>query len=239
MHLTLIAKTPEPGRVKTRLCPPCTPEQAAEVARAAFRETVEAIDAVARAASGDVGKVLLLDGEVQPWMPADYRIVAQRGAGLAERLRRGFGELGPGLIVGMDTPRAVRGLTAAVSAVAAGDDVIGLATDGGYWVIGLADPDGREFDGVAMSRSNTGLAQIHRLHALGRRTRTVAMARDLDHVGDLRALAESDDDGLLAATARRVLAAAPDAVPAGGADRPRVVRLNECRVGHRILPASL
>jgi uncharacterized protein len=201
VHLTIIAKAPVPGRVKTRLCPPCTPDQAA-----GFAETVAAIDAAAAHIPGDVRKVLLLDGESQLWMPSDYEVVAQRGDGLGERLNNGFAELGRGLIVGMDTPRATRGLSAAVAALARGDDVIGLAVDGGYWVIGLANPDGREFDDVPMSASNTGLAQIRRLHRLGRRVHLLATARDLDDVADLRALATSGDEGEFTAAARRVLA---------------------------------
>ncbi|MBI5104514.1 MAG: glycosyltransferase, partial [Solirubrobacterales bacterium] len=38
--LAVIAKAPAPGRVKTRLCPPCTPEQAAALAEAALRDTL-------------------------------------------------------------------------------------------------------------------------------------------------------------------------------------------------------
>ncbi len=209
MHLTIIAKAPVPGRVKTRLCPPCTPEQAASIARAGFAATVAAVDVAAVHIPGTLHKVLLLDGEPQDWMPSDYEIVAQRGDGLAERLNNGFADLaaghGGGLVVGMDTPGAARGLPAAAAALERGDDVIGLALDGGYWVIGLRKPDGREFDDVPMSESNTGLAQIRRLHALGRRVHLLAMARDLDDIVDLRALA-SADDGDFAATARRVLA---------------------------------
>ena len=206
MHLTIIAKAPVAGRVKTRLCPPCSPEQAASIARAGFAETVAAVDAAAARIAEDVRKVLLLDGELQEWMPTDYEVVAQRGDGLGERLGNGFATLGRGLMVGMDTPGAARGLPAAAAALVRGDDVLGLAVDGGYWVIGLANPDGREFSDVPMSASNTGLAQIRRLHALGRRVHLLAMARDLDDVVDLCALASSSDEGEFAATARRVLA---------------------------------
>ncbi len=214
MHLTIIAKSPVPGRVKTRLCPPCTPEQAAEIARAGFAETVAAVDAAAAQIVRRVRKVLLLDGEPQEWMPADYEVVAQRGDGLGERLNNGFTDLSGapdhgrhgGLIVGMDTPGAASGLAAAAVALDRGDDVIGLAVDGGYWLIGLANPDGREFDEVPMSASNTGLAQIRRLHALGRRVHLLAMARDLDDVVDLRALASSGDRGEFVSAAQRVLA---------------------------------
>ncbi len=209
MHLTIIAKSPVPGLVKTRLCPPCTPRQAAEVAHAAFADTIAAVDAAADEIGGNVDKVLLLDGEVQSWMPHDYDIVPQSDGDLGERQNHGFATHGRGLIVGMDTPAAARRLSGAARALTAGDDVVGMATDGGYWVIGLAHPSGEEFDGVPMSASNTGLAQIRRLHQLGRRVHLVAMARDVDDVADLRAIAESGDTGRLPTIARQVLTPAP------------------------------
>jgi hypothetical protein len=204
MHLTIIAKTPEPGRVKTRLCPPCTPEQAAELAAAALADTVSAVDAVVADGrwSGRVRRVVLLDGQRGEWIPDRYDVVAQRGAGLAERLANGFDELGAGVVVGMDTPAAGRWLGDAVTAVAAGCDVIGLASDGGYWVIGLASIDRRVFEGIPMSESHTGVAQLRRLHALGRPVRMLPMTRDLDDVDDLMAHARSDGPGRLAAVAR-------------------------------------
>jgi glycosyltransferase A (GT-A) superfamily protein (DUF2064 family) len=107
------------------------------------------------------------------------------------------------VIIGMDTPAAALWLGAAVGAVAAGDDVIGLTSDGGYWVIGLADVDAAVFDGVPMSETNTGLAQVRRLHQLGRRVRMLPMGRDLDDVDDL--VAVSAGVGRLADVARRVL----------------------------------
>ena len=112
MHLTIIAKTPEPGRVKTRLCPPCTPEQAAEIAAAALADTIDAVDSRSPTRHGwdACRRVVLLDGQPGEWIPADYDVVAQRGDGLAERLANGFDDLGPGVIVGMDTPAAGRWL---------------------------------------------------------------------------------------------------------------------------------
>jgi glycosyltransferase A (GT-A) superfamily protein (DUF2064 family) len=47
--LVVIAKAPVAGRVKTRLTPPCTPAQAAELARAALRDTLDAAAGAARA----------------------------------------------------------------------------------------------------------------------------------------------------------------------------------------------
>jgi glycosyltransferase A (GT-A) superfamily protein (DUF2064 family) len=77
----VIAKAPVPGRVKTRLCPPCTPDEAAALARAALEDTLEAA-----AGAGAERRVLVLEGQPGPWLPAGWDIVAQRGNGLAERL---------------------------------------------------------------------------------------------------------------------------------------------------------
>jgi glycosyltransferase A (GT-A) superfamily protein (DUF2064 family) len=41
--LLVIAKAPVPGRVKTRLCPPCRTEEAAQLAEAALVDTLAAV----------------------------------------------------------------------------------------------------------------------------------------------------------------------------------------------------
>ncbi len=208
MHVTIIAKAPVAGQVKTRLCPPCTPEQAARVAAAALADTLAAVDEVARVCGAR--RVLLLDGDRQHWMPASFDVVAQRGDGLEQRLCNGFVDLGPGVIIGMETPHVAATLADAVAAAHRGVDTIGLATDGGYWMIGLcaagvAMAHGL-FHGVPMSRTHTGLAQLRRMHQHGRQVRLLPMARDLDTIDDLEAVAESGRTGNLAMVAARVLA---------------------------------
>ena len=194
MHLTVIAKEPRPGFVKTRLCPPCSPRQAADIAAAALLDTLDAVDRVVEstARSGPAAAlepVLLFDGDAAAWARPEHRVVAQRGDGLAARLGNAFDELGPGLIVGMEAPFAVPALGGAVSALRAGFDVLGLAVDGGYWVIGLHRVDRAVFEHVPMSTSATGLAQLGRLHRLGRRVRMLRMEHDLDTIDDLRVAA--------------------------------------------------
>jgi glycosyltransferase A (GT-A) superfamily protein (DUF2064 family) len=212
MHLTVIAKEPRAGFVKTRLCPPCTPEQAAEVAAAALSDTLDAVDEFVAVAAdawyGAIEPVLLFDGDASEWTRPGYTVVAQRGDGLAARLGNAFDELGPGLIVGMEAPVAVQALGGAVAALRAGVDVLGLAVDGGYWVIGLHRVDPAVFDGVPMSTSHTGLAQLARMRALGRPVRMLRMEHDLDTVDDLRRIAEQAGParpGSLRETARSVV----------------------------------
>lgn len=194
MHITIIAKEPREGFVKTRLCPPCTPRQAAEVAAAALLDTLDAVDAVVDGVS-DVDRVLLFDGDPTAWARPGYRVVSQRGSGLTNRLSNGFDDLGPGLIVGMETPGAVPALADAVSALRHGYDVVGLAVDGGYWAIGLHHVDPMVFADIPMSTSSTGLAQLSQLHRMRRPVRMLPMSHDLDTIDDLRIAAHHASEG--------------------------------------------
>lgn len=208
MHITIIAKTPVPGLVKTRLCPPCTHEQAAELTRAGMLDTIEAIDGAFQPAL-DAARTLLLDGEVEPWMPANWHVVPQRGDGLRERIRNGFHDLGPGIIVGMETPHVAALLPDAIDHLLAGRNLLGLADDGGYWAIGLCARAAAQvdevFSAIEMSTSTTGEQQLHRLQAFGGDTVLLPRARDLDDYADLRAIADSNRGGRLGDLARQVV----------------------------------
>ncbi len=70
-----------PGRVKTRLTPPFTPQQAADLAEAALADTLATV-----ASAPIVRRVLALQGEPGRWLPAGFDVIGQRGAGLDERI---------------------------------------------------------------------------------------------------------------------------------------------------------
>jgi len=207
--LLVIAKAPVPGRVKTRLTPPCTPEQAARIAAAAIADTLAAVAAVQR----DARRIVVLDGEPGPWIPDGFDVIAQRGAGLAERLAAAFADAGgPAFLVGMDTPQVTPELLAAgLDAVRDGDAAFGAALDGGYWGIGLRRADARVFDGVPMSEDNTGAVQRARLAILGLDTAILPPLRDIDTIEDARAVAREAPDGRFAAALEAI---EPEAVAA-------------------------
>jgi rSAM/selenodomain-associated transferase 1 len=188
MRIIVMAKAPVAGRVKTRLCPPCTPAQAAALAAAALADTL----AAARASSAD-RVVLALAGKPGPWLPPGVRVVAQRGGDLAERLANAWSDVGgPAVQIGMDTPQVTPALldSASASLLGAGTDaVLGHALDGGWWAIGLRAPDPAVFAGVRMSRSDTGAQQARRLAEVGLRVRTLPILRDVDTFDDALAVA--------------------------------------------------
>ena len=184
VDVVVLAKVPRPGRSKTRLQPPCTPAEAAELALAALLDTVLAIEA----ASIDGHRVLGLDEPV-PWLARPgWRTMPQRGDGLDERLASAFEDVGgPALLVGMDTPQVTpRLLEDAVSRLRLPnvDAVLGEALDGGYWAIGLRRPVPSAFLGVPMSAATTAMETRARLRAAGLRVADLPKLRDVDTIED-------------------------------------------------------
>ncbi|HZD16847.1 MAG TPA: TIGR04282 family arsenosugar biosynthesis glycosyltransferase [Actinomycetota bacterium] len=187
--LLVIAKEPLPGRSKTRLSPPCTPGEAARLAEAALADTLGAV-AAARVRGR---RVLVLDGAPGPWLPAGFEVVPQRGGGLDERLAHAFEEAGgPGVLVGMDTPQLTPRMVEDAALELRGPGVgavLGPAADGGYWAIGLREPDPEVFLGVPMSTDRTCDAQRTRLRELGIPVAELGELRDVDTVQDAFAVA--------------------------------------------------
>src|SRR5262249_42743594 len=148
-----IAKQPVPGKVKTRLVPPCTYEQAAALAEAALTDTLHILLQVPARR-----RILVLDGQPGPWLPPGFEIVPQASGSLDERLARAFAAVpGPALLVGMDTPQVTPELLAVDWDAA--DAVFGPAADGGFWALGLRAPDPGLLRGVPMSTARTGAIQ--------------------------------------------------------------------------------
>jgi glycosyltransferase A (GT-A) superfamily protein (DUF2064 family) len=202
VQVLVLAKTPVPGRVKTRLCPPLTPAGAAAVAAAALADTLDAVRAA------DVGeRVLVVDGPLradglttQPQCdgPLDVRL----GAAFDGAAHRGL----PALLVGMDTPQLTPALLeAACRTLLATDAVLGLAPDGGWWALGLRFPDGDLLRAVPTSRDDTGRRQRARLHRAGLAVEDLPLLRDVDTAADARLVAAQAPRGRFAASVSRLL----------------------------------
>ncbi|TYB41351.1 TIGR04282 family arsenosugar biosynthesis glycosyltransferase [Actinomadura chibensis] len=188
VDLVVIAKEPVPGRVKTRLSPFYTPAEAAALAEAALRDTLAAVTA---APAGR--RTLALSGAPGPWLPGGVAVVAQRGGGLDERLAAAFADAYAGrplVLIGMDTPQVTPALLGAAGrALARRDAVLGPASDGGFWLLGLRRPDARLLRGVPMSTPRTGAAQLARLRAAGLAVAVLPELTDVDVPADAAAVA--------------------------------------------------
>ena len=184
----LIAKTPVAGAVKTRLCPPLSPEQAAALAAAMLADSADN----ARASGHDVWCVHAGAPDGLPaLLPAGTPLLAQRGAGLAEALaaaQRDLHALGYDRVVllGADCPTVEPAyLRAAATALRTSQLVLGPASDGGYNLIGTRRAHASLF-AVEMSTPRVLTDTLVRARALRLSSRCLPPRRDLDTVEDLR-----------------------------------------------------
>ncbi|GHD65413.1 DUF2064 domain-containing protein [Streptomyces goshikiensis] len=178
--LLVIAKAPVAGRVKTRLTPRFTPEEAAGLARAALQDTLAAV-----LATDARRRVLVLDGRPGPWLPEGIEVVPQCAGGLDVRLAAAFSlSGGPALLIGMDTPQVTPELLAQGLDFTGTGAWFGPADDGGFWALGLARPDPALLLGVPMSVPHTGREQRLRLTASGRAVRDLPALCDVDTPAD-------------------------------------------------------
>jgi hypothetical protein len=141
--LCVFARAPELGRVKTRLCPPLTADEALELHRALVDDTLEHLDRVRRPS---LSKVLLLTRPLQRAndlaIPRGWRVGIQSQGDLGERLaslfytsfRRGARSV---VVLGSDSPTLpLQVVQDAYDALDRVDVVVGPASDGGYYLLG-------------------------------------------------------------------------------------------------------
>jgi glycosyltransferase A (GT-A) superfamily protein (DUF2064 family) len=206
-QVVVLAKAPVPGRAKTRLTPPYSPVEAADLARSALCDTMAAVTGAAVRR-----RVLALDGESDGLPTEGWDVSPQVPGGLDERHAaarcRAYADLPlPVLLVGMDTPQVTtRDLDDAVAGLlrAGTDAVLGPAADGGYWAIGLRAPRPEHVVGVPMSRADTGALQLAVLTGAGLGVRHLPELRDVDDAADAWAVARAAPGSRFAATLLRI-----------------------------------
>lgn len=162
--LTVMAKAPRAGRVKTRLAPTLTLEQAADLNICFLRDTAENIGQVAQSgrAAGiicytPIGDEGLFDGI----LPQNFALLPQRGEGFGERLLAaaedilacGFGAV---CLIDSDSPTVpAAAFEKAVDELARPGDriVLGPSNDGGYYLIGMKKAHPEPFARIRWSTS--------------------------------------------------------------------------------------
>lgn len=195
--LALMAKEPFPGRVKTRLCPPLSPGQAARLSSCLLADTAEEL-----ASLRGVRRLLFLDPPESAARAASgpfagFELLPQRGRNLGERMlravsvcfRRGARRV---VIVGADCPGLTAGrVRQAFRELRSGSGaVLGPSADGGYYLFGLTSPDARLFEGIPWSTGAVLRETAARCRAAGTPFSLLRRERDVDTFGDLLALRE-------------------------------------------------
>jgi glycosyltransferase A (GT-A) superfamily protein (DUF2064 family) len=185
LTVAVIAKECLPGRVKTRMSPPLSPEGAAALAQSSLSRTLDTVRLLPAR-----HRVLVMDGTPKASDADGFTVVRQSTGGLDERLAAICdAATGPLLIIGMDTPQFSTDHVAPLlqdwsTGVPGLDAWIGPAADGGFWALALRRPDGALIRGVPMSTDATGAKQLARLLARGLSVGTLAELTDMDHFSD-------------------------------------------------------
>ena len=199
--LLVVAKAPEPGRAKTRLAATVGDRVAAEIAAAALLDTLDAVAATPVAA-----RVVALTGELDAAAGAadirrrleSFTVIGQRGDDFADRLANAHADAADGqpvLQIGMDTPQVTDELLASCARrLLQAQAVLGLACDGGWWVLGLQTPATAEcLRSVPMSQPDTGELTLKALRDNGIDVYPVEVLSDFDIVDDVAAVREACD----------------------------------------------
>jgi uncharacterized protein len=210
--LLVLAKAPVPGNVKTRLCPPATPDHAARIAAAAFLDTLDAVLAVPDvipvvAIAGDLADAI--DGAALRARLRETTVLPQRGTTLGQRIAAAYADTAtavghrPVLQIGMDTPQAGVPLLNHCLDLLDGDGVdagLGLAADGGWWVLGVRRPElAALIAEIPTSRSDTGAMTLATLRTAGYRVTELPVLTDVDTWEDAIAVAREVPGGRFAA----------------------------------------
>ena len=210
----VMAKAPQPGRAKTRLCPPLGPEQAAQLSAAFLRDITENIALAARSvpiygciAFAPLGTEGWFDGHVadgtefvladgSPPMPPDVQ-----GFGrcllhaIQSMLGAGFGAT---CVVNSDSPTLPTAvLTDAARALLEPGEriVLGEADDGGYYLLGMKQPHAHLFADIAWSTGSVAAATRARAAELGLQVVSLPIWYDVDDAASLaRLMADAGED---------------------------------------------
>jgi rSAM/selenodomain-associated transferase 1 len=231
-----MAKSPRPGKVKTRLSPPLTPEQASALNICFIRDTTENIQQAAEAGNSagivvytPVGDEAAFEGI----LPTDFQLLGQRGDGFGERLLHACEDLfacgfSAVCLIDSDSPTMPQdALLQAVSSLSRPGDrmVLGGSDDGGYYLIGLKRLHHRLFERIDWSTERVFAQTLERAMEIGLEAELLPTWYDVDDDATLERL-------------RRELLAASGASSAGYDARHTRTYLESLQSAQSLQPAK-
>ncbi len=212
--LGIMTKAPQAGKVKTRLSPPLTPDEAAEINKCFLRDMAGSISrACQQAPARGVGVYTPLGSEAvyENILSPDFVLISQRGRDFGERLyfaakdlfAVGFESV---CLINSDSPTVPSSSFAEAANVLArpGDRVVlGPSEDGGYYLIGLKQAHGRFFEDIAWSTERVFEQTVQRAGEMGIAVHELPPGFDVDDEATLRKLCREllQDESAAAAVA--------------------------------------
>lgn len=198
--LAVMTKAPRAGQVKTRLVPPLTNQEAADLNACFLSDTAAAIQTACLGNAIGVGVYTPVGSESDyaNILPAEFQLISQRGDGFGERLgfamedlfRCGFSSV---CLIDSDSPTVSS--TAYAQAInvlgKTGDRVVlGPSDDGGYYLIGLKQEHCEMFDGIEWSTERVFEQTRKRAENLNLEVALLPTGYDIDDASTLRRLCD-------------------------------------------------
>jgi uncharacterized protein len=191
--LVIMTKAPQPGRSKTRLVPPLSYDEAADLARALL------VDQLENLARFDAARLFIAftpektAGFFEGFITHGFTCFPQRGRSLGERMSYAFQHLFASafqniILIGSDLPAlplAFFDQAYGLLEKSAADVVLGPSADGGYYLVGMNRMNAIIFDGIAWSRDNVLAQTIQKLAGIGLKHELLPEWYDIDTAHDL------------------------------------------------------
>jgi uncharacterized protein len=201
--LVILTKTPQPGQSKTRLVPPLSYTDAADLARALL---IDQLDNLARFDGARLFIAFTPEktaGFFEAFSAQGFTCFAQRGQSLGERMRRAFEHLFASgfeniILIGSDLPALpLRFFHQAYACLekSAADVVLGPSADGGYYLVGMNRMIATIFDDIGWSGDDVLAQTIHKLEDRGLKHELLPEWYDIDTAKDLKRLQSQQNCG--------------------------------------------
>jgi rSAM/selenodomain-associated transferase 1 len=189
--LIVVAKKPEPGFTKTRLCPPFTPQDAAEFYRCLMLDTLALASRLENVDHTLAYTPPNTHSYFQRLTPDGFRLMPQLGVDLGERLANALAhhfQLGYRRVVIMNSDGPTLPLpylSEAFSGLDYADITLGMGHDGGYYLIGMKRLQPALFKDIAWSTERVIPQTIAACRSLGLHVHKVPEWYDVDVATDL------------------------------------------------------
>ena len=190
----IVAKQPAVGRTKTRLSPPLTPEQAAALYEALLRDTVELVAGVEGARLAIAVTPPEATDDFRHLSPPDTILLPVAGKDIGECLSQVLDQLlaaghSKAIALNSDGPTLPAGyLWLAITQLETADVVLGPSEDGGYYLIGVKQPQAGLFQGIAWSTDRVTSQTLVRAETMGLDVAVLPPWYDVDTGADLERL---------------------------------------------------
>jgi rSAM/selenodomain-associated transferase 1 len=205
-----MAKAPVPGAVKTRLVPPLTEEQAAELYQALLLDQLEHLSALDDAELYVAFTPDEAAGLIESLAPAGFHCFPQHGDDLGARMHEVFAELRRrghrnSVIIGSDLPPVPLDTFHQAFAQLSADGkrvVLGPSRDGGYYLVGMNQPIPGIFAGMTWSHDRVLVQTTEKLADMGIAFGLLPAWFDIDTIADIERLGAIGDPAVRGAMKR-------------------------------------